>query len=106
MRQAKTTRCKKAERARKSLVVTHQAPKTRGPSKRALHDPSTRQQHTTALGFGQFDDFQMDPVFFCGFCWNIAGGALVDKGDCDMASSHVLNGLSQFTNLGSVLLIG
>ena len=73
-----------SKRAWKSLVIAYEASKTGCPSKRALNYPSARQQDKATLGFGMFDHFQTNAMFFCGFRWNIAGIALVHESHFDM----------------------
>ncbi len=69
-----------SKRGWKSLVITHQAAKTGGLSKRALHDPSARQEHKAPFDESSLDDFQAYAVFFSRLCRRVAGIALVNKG--------------------------
>jgi len=94
------------KRTWKTLVIAHEASKTRGPGKRTLNDPAPRQEHKTSFRFGKLDDFQTAAVIVGCLCRSVTGRTLVHKGHFDMTASDFLDGLSQFADLSSILLIG
>ena len=69
-------------------------------------DPTPGQQDEAALGLGQLDDFQLDPMFFGLLSRCISGIALVNESEFDRLTSDLLDRLRQFAHLRSILLIG
>src|SRR5215472_11442601 len=96
---------KTSQGSRKSLIIAHQPSEARGPSERALHHPSSGQQDEAALGLGQFDDFQLHAMRFGLLSRCIAGVALVNESEFDRLPGDLLDRLSQFTYLSTVLLV-
>src|SRR5258708_40274532 len=97
---------KASQRRGKPLIIAHQAPEARCPSERALHHPTPGQQDEAVLGLGQFDDFQLDPMFFGLLSRYVTGIALVNESAFDRLAGALLDRWRHFPHLRSILLIG
>src|SRR5450759_2657292 len=103
---SKSQQVKTRQRLWQPFIVASQATKTRHPGKTALHEPTPRQQHETALGMWQLDDLQLHTLLFGLLSRHFARVSLIDKGQFHRVPGDVLHGLSQFAYLGTVLFIG
>ena len=95
-----------SERGRKSFVVAGESAKTCQPSKGTLHHPAPRQKHESALGFGQFDDFEFDAFCRRGRRGFFARVTLVTEAKFDAVPGGFLYLPGKFTDLGTLLFVG
>src|SRR5258706_3207088 len=89
-----------------TFIITGQPTKTSHPGEGALHDPASGQQDKALLGFGQFNDFQVNAMLSSSLFGLGSGIALVDKGDFNAVTRNFLNLLSQQAHLSALLLVG
>ena len=82
-----------------SFVISGQATAARCPGKAALDDPSSREQHESAFGFGMLNHFQLNAVLFRGLGGVFAGIALIDIGQFHMFAGDLLYRFGQRLNL-------
>src|SRR2546430_2502617 len=91
------------ERIGQAFIITGQAAKTSHPAKGTLDDPTTRQQDKALLGIRQLDHDQLNALLSGGLFRVVTGIALVNEGHFDALVGDVLDLLSHFRDLGTVL---
>ena len=72
-----------------AFVVFDESSEAGGPGEGSFDDPSSGQQHETALGLRQFDDLEGNAAFSGSGRWFLPGIALIDE-----SYLHVLSGLA------------
>ncbi len=97
---------KTSESRRQPFIISGEAAEACGPAERALHDPTSWQEHKTAFGLGEFDDLQSHAVGGSLLGGVLSGVALVGEGDLYLISGHFLDRLGQCGDLRPVLLVG
>ena len=93
------------EGLRQSFIVTRQSAESRHPAETSFDHPSSRQQHKASFRRWEFDDFELDTMFFCRIGCVFACVALINIGDLDCFAGLGLHSLGKFGDLGSILLI-
>src|SRR6266516_1484943 len=96
---------KTSQHLQPALVITSQATKARHPRERALHHPSAGQQDEAAFGLGQANHLQAYTLSFGCQGRSLARVALIDKGQFDMLSGHVLHRCGQLAHLIAILFV-
>ena len=91
---------------RQAFVVARQAAKTSHPTEAPFDNPAARQEHKALLSFWQLDEDQPRALLFRCLSGFLAGLSLIDKSDLDRMPGHLLYLFRQFSDLGSVLLVG
>src|SRR5271157_4277952 len=89
-----------------AFVVFDESSEAGGPGEGSFDDPSSGQQHETALGLRQFDDLERNAVFSGGGRWLLAGVALIDESDLHALSGLRLNGLGDTADFGPIIRVG
>ena len=102
----KRQQVKTCQRLRPAFVIARQAAKARDRGERALHHPSAGQQDEASFGLGQAHYFQAHSVDLCCLGRVLTRVALIDKGECDVVSRHLLHRGGQLSHLSAILLIG
>jgi hypothetical protein len=85
---------------RQSFIVTRQSAKTRYPAEASFDHPSPRQQHKASFRRWEFDNFELDPMFFRRIGCVFACVALINIGDLDCFAGLGLHSLGKFGDPG------
>src|SRR5258706_4364319 len=88
------------------FIGAGQATEARGPGEVALHHPAAREEDKAVLGLGQLDDFEAEAMLRCSVSRSVAGVALINVAQLNVLASHLLDGGSQLSDLGALLLVG
>ncbi len=94
------------ERGIESFVVSGEAAEACRPGEAAFDDPAFRQQHEASFCHRVLDDFELDTVCERGFGSIRSRVALVDIGELDRVSGHLLDLFGESCDLAAVALVG
>jgi hypothetical protein len=86
------------------FVVSGESSEASSPCEASLNDPSSGQQHKASFGHGVLDHFEPQAVLLCGRGGVWSGVALIDVGQLNRMSGHMLHLFGQRRHLLSIPL--